>query len=62
MNRYKEVVQLITIPQRNMQIININQRNRVNHNPNFKVLGKSKRLDEVQVKLKNKKGSQWVLK
>ena len=45
-----------------MQIITITQGNSVNHNPNFKVLGKSKRLDEVQVKLKNKKGSQWVLK
>ena len=38
------------------------QRHSVNHNPNFKVLGKSKRLDKVQVKLKNKKGSQWALK
>ena len=44
-----------------MQIITIIQGNRVNHNPNFKVFGKSKRLDEVKVKIKNKKGPPWVL-
>ena len=38
-----------------MQIITITQGNSVNHNPNFKVLGKSKSLDKVQLKLKNKK-------
>ena len=59
---YKEVVQLIIITQRNMQIITITQGNSVNHNPNFKVLGKSKRLDEIQVKIKNKKEPQWIPK
>ena len=37
-----------------MQIITITQGNSVNHNPNFKVLGKSKILDKEQVKIKNK--------
>ena len=49
---YKEVVQLITITQRDMQTLTITQGNSVNHNPNYKVLGKSKRLDKFQVKLK----------
>ena len=58
----QRVVQLITIIQRDIQIITITQGNSVNHNPKFKVLGKSKRLDEVQVELKNNKGLQWGLK
>ena len=45
-----------------MQIITITQGNNVNHDPSFNVLGKSKRLYEVQVKRKNKRGPQWVLK
>ena len=37
-----------------MQIITINQRHSVNHKPNFKVWGKNKRIDGVQVRLKDK--------
>ena len=45
-----------------MQIIAITQGNSVNHNPNLKILGESKRLDEVQGNLKNTKRPQWTLK